>query len=315
MSYKQKAFERKNNMLEFESLKEDQLKAEQQLKDDIKRCEAFAIANDSRIAELKLTNQDLEKFNFVHKFTLDELDKQVEPLRIENDNLKGFKQVLVNEVNEKRSNCRIVKKEIITLKRRLRVSDLEIKSVKRKISEVDSKNSEIIRRVQELRQRFCLVTDGAKPNNRLLNNEIVIIYQCFVLEKLDFSIKSQKQLLRHINQQTACLTSVIAKQEKKINQSKQLASKRISNAVEHHRKQEVQVHQRQQQIQLLKKQFEMLQSAKSISHLFENLESANGTNGYMLNKQDVLIDLNKQKLLVLKTDLLIMNNQLNKILD
>ena len=83
-------------------------KVEDSLRQQILKNDKQASESDSRINELILIGLDLEKYDCVHKFTIEELNKQVDPIKKENLRL-------ITEIDEIKKECQKNEQELVYL--------------------------------------------------------------------------------------------------------------------------------------------------------------------------------------------------------
>ena len=115
-----------NRIAELENLEESMRK-------QISKNEKQAIESDSKINDLISINLDLEKYNCVHKFTIDELNKQVDPIRKENERLNQENNTMKSELQGEESRFGQLKNAKNSLNLKQIVFAKEVEKIKQRI--------------------------------------------------------------------------------------------------------------------------------------------------------------------------------------
>jgi hypothetical protein len=134
-------------------------KLEDSIRQQILKNDKQAIESDARINELILIGLDLEKYDCVHKFTIDEFNKQVDPIKTENSRL-------ITESDEIRKEFDKHEHELVRLKdskRSFKIKHLifakEIEKIKRNTKVTYEKCRLILQALHFIAEKFLRKSD------------------------------------------------------------------------------------------------------------------------------------------------------------
>ncbi len=140
-----------------------QEKLEDSLQKQILKNDKLAVDSEMRINDLILISLDLEKYNCVHKFTIDELHKQVDPIRNENSSLNKANSEILNEYQKHKIRLGNFRNSISSLKLKLKVFMKKSDGMKYKIEAKYGKCRFILQIINFIAEKYLYKTN-LRPN-------------------------------------------------------------------------------------------------------------------------------------------------------